>query len=423
MPGLESTMICLDNSEWMRNGDHFPTRLDAQQDAVNLLMTARIDSHPENTVGVLSMGGKGVEMLVSPTEDMKKLLATFGKISISGKCQFCNAVQIAHLALKHRKNKNGGQRIIVFIGSPIQDTSAEMKKIGSILKKNSVAVDVVLLGELEDIQGKVLEFVNAANSNDNCHVITVPAGVNPADAIISSPLLGEFGGGGFGGDVGASAEATGDGAPAAGGGQFAEYGGIDPNLDPELAMAIRASVEEARAHEASRAAAAAEETPAESGVAAPEISGAENSEAAPVAAPAANVDEEDEEALLQAALAISMQGTPAPAATEAPAAPVEMEVDDDDEEALQAAMLLSLAGSAPADAETPPPAPSSEPAAAPSTVPAAGTFMDTDFVNQLLGSVEVDPNDPFIVAAREQFDAAQSEQKKSDDSKKDDSKK
>ena len=107
----------------------------------------------------------------------------------------------------------------------------------------------------------------------------------------------------------------------------------------------------------------------------------------------------------------------------APAAPVEMEVDDDDEEALQAAMLLSLAGSAPADAETPPPAPSSEPAAAPSTVPAAGTFMDTDFVNQLLGSVEVDPNDPFIVAAREQFDAAQSEQKKSDDSKKDDSKK
>ena len=31
--GLESTMICLDNSEWMRNGDYIPTRLAAQHDA------------------------------------------------------------------------------------------------------------------------------------------------------------------------------------------------------------------------------------------------------------------------------------------------------------------------------------------------------------------------------------------------------
>lgn len=106
-------------------------------------------------------------MLVSPTEDMKKLLAVFGKISISGQCQFCNAVQIAHLALKHRKNKNGGQRIIVFIGSPIVDSEEAMKKIGKILKKNNVAVDVVVMGEQDAIQSKVLEFVNAVNSNDN----------------------------------------------------------------------------------------------------------------------------------------------------------------------------------------------------------------------------------------------------------------
>ena len=113
-------------------------------------------------------------MLVSPTEDMKKLLAVFGRISISGKCQFCNSIQIAQLALKHRKNKNGGQRIIVFIGSPIEDSDEAMKKIGKILKKNNVAVDVVVMGEHEAIQNKVLEFVNAANSNDNRCVFTSP---------------------------------------------------------------------------------------------------------------------------------------------------------------------------------------------------------------------------------------------------------
>lgn len=35
-------------------------------------------------------------------------------------------------------------------------------------------------------------------------------------------------------------------------GQFAEYGGIDPALDPELAMAIRVSTEEARMQEEAR---------------------------------------------------------------------------------------------------------------------------------------------------------------------------
>ena len=29
--GLESTIICVDNSEFMRNGDYLPTRLQAQQ--------------------------------------------------------------------------------------------------------------------------------------------------------------------------------------------------------------------------------------------------------------------------------------------------------------------------------------------------------------------------------------------------------
>ena len=53
--------------------------------------------------------------------------------------------------------------------------------------------------------------------------------------------------------MGGAADA-GAGAAAAGGvpanpvaSQFAEYGGIDPNLDPELAMALRISLEEERA--------------------------------------------------------------------------------------------------------------------------------------------------------------------------------
>ena len=167
---LESTMICLDNSEWMRNGDYNPTRLEAQNDAAGMICTDRTGSNPENTVGVLSMAGRGVELLVSPTEDPGKVLACFAKVASAGKNDFCTAVQIAQLALKHRKNKNGGQRIVVFVGSPIQEDVAVLQKIGKQLKKNNVAVDVISFGELEDNTEKLTEFVNATNSNDNWYV-------------------------------------------------------------------------------------------------------------------------------------------------------------------------------------------------------------------------------------------------------------
>ena len=228
---LESTMICLDNSEWMRNGDYNPTRLEAQNDAASMICTDRTGSNPENTVGVLSMAGRGVELLVSPTEDPGKVLACFTKVSSSGKNDFCTAVQIAQLALKHRKNKNGGQRIVVFVGSPVQEDVSVLQKIGKQLKKNGVAIDIISFGELEENNAKLVEFVNATNSNDNCHLVAVPPGVLPCDAILSSPLMHMSGGGGGG--------MAGSGMAGAGGGSaFDEYGGVDPSMDPGVSPTL-----------------------------------------------------------------------------------------------------------------------------------------------------------------------------------------
>jgi hypothetical protein len=38
---FQATMVCMDNSEWMRNGDYLPTRFQAQADAVNLICGAK----------------------------------------------------------------------------------------------------------------------------------------------------------------------------------------------------------------------------------------------------------------------------------------------------------------------------------------------------------------------------------------------
>jgi len=393
-------MICLDNSEWMRNGDYIPTRLEAQQDAASLICTARTDSHPENTVGLLTMAGKGVDMLVSPTENIGKILAAFAGITAAGNTQFSTSVQIAQLALKHRKNKNGGQRIIIFVGSPIKEEQKDLRKIGLLLKKNNIAVDVVIMGEHSDIQDKLTEFVQAANSNDNSHLIVVPPGVLPSDALITSPIF-QGDDGGLAQAMAASASDGGVGRDSTGGGAFAEYGGIDPSLDPELAMAIRISAEEARTHEESQR--------AESG--GNEESKNNESTSGQVSSSASSGDGnvEDEDALLQAALALSMQdsGSSAPSGDTA-AEPVSSqgasaeggedehmnEEEGDDDDALQMALQMSMAQSSSAEQNS----------VADSSGGEGGNVLDDpSFVNQLLGSVGVDQNDPLMQAALQQL--------------------
>jgi len=54
---LEATLICIDNSEWMRNGDYLPSRSEAQADAVNLICSAKTGQNSENTVGLMTTAG------------------------------------------------------------------------------------------------------------------------------------------------------------------------------------------------------------------------------------------------------------------------------------------------------------------------------------------------------------------------------
>ena len=49
------SIYSVDNSDYMRNGDFVPTRLQAQQDAVNLVCHSKTRSNPENNVGLIVM--------------------------------------------------------------------------------------------------------------------------------------------------------------------------------------------------------------------------------------------------------------------------------------------------------------------------------------------------------------------------------
>nr|KJB11997.1 hypothetical protein B456_002G057600 [Gossypium raimondii] len=127
---LEATMICIDNSEWMRNDDYSLSRFQAQADAISLICGAKTQSNPKNTVGILTMVGKGVRVLATPTSELGKILSCIHANLYHDLCKACSSVRnpclitsvkdeqlFIRLALKHRQNKNQGQRIIVFAGN------------------------------------------------------------------------------------------------------------------------------------------------------------------------------------------------------------------------------------------------------------------------------------------------------------------
>jgi hypothetical protein len=94
---LEAVMIVVDNSESSRNGDYPPTRFDAQADAVNILFQNVIQGNPESSVGLMSMGGKGPEVLVTLTTDQGKIYEGLHrtKKTIRGHAHLATGIQVA----------------------------------------------------------------------------------------------------------------------------------------------------------------------------------------------------------------------------------------------------------------------------------------------------------------------------------------
>lgn len=242
---LESTIICVDNSEYMRNGDFLPTRLQAQQDAVGIITQSKLRSNPESNVGLLTLSGL-VEVMVTLTTDSGKILAKLHAMQPKGDLKLLSGIKIAHLALKHRLGKNHKTRIVMFVGSPIEAEEKELIKIAKKLKKEKVSVDVVSFGEDDcnkEMLGKFIETVNGRDGKDS-HMLSIPTGPHLSDALVSSAIVQ--------GEDGSGAVPTGSGF---------EFG-IDPNEDPELALALRVSMEEQRARqEATTGAAGGGEAP------------------------------------------------------------------------------------------------------------------------------------------------------------------
>lgn len=187
----------------------------------------------------MSMGGKGPEVLVTLTTDFGKVLDGIHRTKIRGHAHLATGIQIAGLALKHRQNKSQRQRIIVFTCSPIGENEKDLVKLAKRMKKNNISIDFIAFGDLDPEDTKKLEGFNEnIKGGDGSHLAIIPPGPSLlSDTLVTTPILSADGVAPRGG--------TEEGGAEGGGGGF-EFG-VDPSTDPELALALRMSMEEEKA--------------------------------------------------------------------------------------------------------------------------------------------------------------------------------
>jgi len=439
---LEAVMICVDNSDFSRNGDYGSTRFESQTDAVNLVCGAKTQQNPENSVGILTTAGDRIDVMITPTTDLGRMVSELAKIKVGGTADILRGIQTAQLALKHRQNKNQKQRIIAFVGSPVTATERELEVLGKSLKKNSVSLDLVSFGEVEENSAKIEKLLGSVNNNENSsHVLEVPVGPKLlSDVLLSSAIVAPEGEAGVPG--------------GAGGGDAGFEFGVNPNEDPDLALALRISMEEERARQQQQGHADGEAVPdamqgastiaeplpaaAHAGVVAMEVPGTTGAASTmPMATDAAVIDalDDDMDEELRQALLLSLQESSpmedvgravavgaAPAAEVSGASPGEPPrpavpapaQKPDANMTKQEANAVDVTD-VPVTASAPDPLVTGSNAEATDAAVDAKWFQDPDFVNELLGSLPgVDVNDPRIQNALKEVGGNETEGENND---------
>lgn len=115
-------------------------------------------------------------------------------------------------------------------------------KLAKKMKKNNISIDFVAFGELDGENTKKLEAFNEnVKGGEGSHLAIVPPGLHLlSEALMATPILS--------GDTapgGAGTGAAGADGPDGGANNF-EFG-VDPSMEPELALALRMSFEEEKA--------------------------------------------------------------------------------------------------------------------------------------------------------------------------------
>nr|XP_037283858.1 26S proteasome non-ATPase regulatory subunit 4-like [Rhipicephalus microplus] len=178
----------VDTSEYARNGDFAPSRIEAQAEAVEVVCNSTTEN-PGSEVALMTMVGPEVQ--VTLTNDVERLQRRLAQLQPKGYINFVAAVHLARVILRNQREKNRKKRIVIFVGSPVCTTPEELTVLATLLKTEKVHVDIVNFGEYVENYGQLTIFTSILNgdgTSSSC-LVTVPAGNILSKVVAGSAIV------------------------------------------------------------------------------------------------------------------------------------------------------------------------------------------------------------------------------------------
>ena len=217
MSDAQAVIILIDNSSSSIDGDFYPNRLDAQRLASDRLFQYFTRQSAKTQIGLGTIGTFDFGISASLTTRLEKVSKVMAKINRGGKINFEHGVRCAYLALRHRDPQLKDRKIIVFIGTDHGMTPQSAAKLASDLNKEGVGLDIVAIGDQIHDMEILMELVK--NVQIPSHFVHAKSGtVILSDIVLSSPI-------------------------GPGEGSSRTRLDVSPEEDPEVALAIRQSLE------------------------------------------------------------------------------------------------------------------------------------------------------------------------------------
>lgn len=219
--------VIIDNSEYARNGDFQPNRYQQQIDAADYYVRDLKNNSGNAHTAIIAGAGESPYVVLA---DAATSAIYHEKLYIKGELDIYSSIEIALLT--------SPEEIILFHCSvvlgdekKIEEYKNDLKKLLKKLKKNNIALKIINFGEVES-NTAFWSDISADFSDDD--VISV-INFMPDGGMLLWEQINSY----------SQFNSGGDNENA-----FMEYGGIDPSMDPELAMALRMSLEDEQQRQA-----------------------------------------------------------------------------------------------------------------------------------------------------------------------------
>ncbi|TBU00745.1 subunit Rpn10 of 26S proteasome [Hamiltosporidium tvaerminnensis] len=205
-----AVMVVIDNSMYMQNQDYLPSRFMTQKECLNTYISTTLNDSVDSAVGIIPTCQYVPNIMITPTNERFNLNQFLHKLPLHEDFDISKSFKLAYLALNYRQLEE--KSILVFLGTEIP-TKLEDEMIKSFIDSICVALELgITVSVVFFADGiKYSEWVNEEIESNGFKSVVVKEKESFYDAVCSL--------------TGCKSE------------EFED--------DPELALAIKLSLEEA----------------------------------------------------------------------------------------------------------------------------------------------------------------------------------